>query len=100
MEEMKENGFNIEIVKNPIFFFDEKKDIEAGPSKVGRSSGRTLEENKERKWGWAERRYGNENNYRIILFMYGTPQNYVLFEMISLPILEINRRKYFFNPFC
>ena len=58
MEEMKDNGFNIEIVKNPIFFDEpEKKDIEEGTFE-SEEEPETPEENKESEVG----EDGNENN--------------------------------------
>ena len=59
MEEMKENGFNIEIVKNPIFFDEpEEKDIEEGTFESEEAPEEAPEENKESEGG----EDGNENN--------------------------------------
>lgn len=59
MEEMKENGFNIEIVKNPIFFDEpEKKDIEEGTFESEEAPEAPEENNNESEGG----EDGNENN--------------------------------------
>ncbi len=59
MEYLNYNGFNIEIVKNPIFFDEpEKKDIEEGTFEAEEEAPEEPEENKESEGG----NDGNENN--------------------------------------